>query len=413
MTWLNSLAHARWLESETDRILDFGRAAAVPTGFGWLDNQGVVRPDMDTQLWITARMVHVYSIGALLGRPGCGALADHGIRALCGAFHDDTYGGWYASINDAGPVDRSKAGYAHAFVILGAASAVAARRPGAEELLADALTIHETYFWSDDEGRCRESWDESFSTTEDYRGGNANMHTVEAYLVAADVTGDRVWLDRALNIAEYIIHVVARNNSYRVNEHFDADWNPLPDYNKDNPAHQFRAFGGTPGHWTEWGRLLLHARASLQRLHETPPDWLLTDARGVFAASTRDAWQPDGNPGFVYSVDWDGNPVVRERIRWVVVEAMGSAAALYKATGDPEYDTWYQRFWDYSRQYLMDLDNGSWWQELDANNAVSNAVWSGKADIYHLLHCLVVPRLPLAPGMAPALAAGLLDEGWR
>ncbi|MBW6054849.1 AGE family epimerase/isomerase [Escherichia coli] len=41
-----------------------------------------------------------------------------------------------------------------------------------------------------------------------------------------------------------IIHDVARNNHYRVNEHFDTQWNPLPDYNKDNPAHRFRAFGG-------------------------------------------------------------------------------------------------------------------------------------------------------------------------
>ena len=26
------------------------------------------------------------------------------------------------------------------------------------------------------------------------------------------------------------------------------------------------------------------------------------------------------------------------------------------------------------------------------------------------MHCLLVPRLPLAPAMAPALAAGLLDS---
>ncbi|MGD2899392.1 hypothetical protein ACP80M_25335, partial [Escherichia coli] len=32
-----------------------------------------------------------------------------------------------------------------------------------------------------------------------------------------------------------------------------------------------------------------------------------------------------------------------------------------------------------------------------------------KQDIYHLLHCLVIPRIPLAPGLAPAVAAGLLD----
>ena len=57
----------------------------------------------------------------------------------------------------------------------------------------------------------------------------------------------------------------------------------------------------------------------------------------------------------------------------------------------------------------LDYENGSWWQELDADNKVTTKVWDGKQDIYHLLHCLVIPRIPLAPGMAPAVAAGLLD----
>lgn len=104
-----------------------------------------------------------------------------------------------------------------------------------------------------------------------------------------------------------IIHDVARNNHYRVNEHFDTQWNPLPDYNKDNPAHRFRAFGGTPGHWIEWGRLMLHIHAALEARCEQPPAWLLEDAKGLFNATVRDAWAPDGADGIVYTVDWEGN----------------------------------------------------------------------------------------------------------
>ena len=40
----------------------------------------------------------------------------------------------------------------------------------------------------------------------------------------------------------------------------------------------------------------------------------------------------------------------------------------------------------------MDYENGSWWQELDIHNEVTTKVWDGKQDIYHLLHCLVIPR---------------------
>ncbi|ALJ21988.1 AGE family epimerase/isomerase [Microbacterium sp. No. 7] len=409
MTWLNTPAHARWLEAEADRTFEFGRNARVANGFGWLSNQGTVRAEVPTQLWITSRMVHVYSLAALMGRPGAGALVDHGIAALNGPFRDRENGGWYAAIDENGPADASKQGYQHFFVVLGAASATAAGRPGARELLDDALALIEERFWSEEQQICLESWDEAFTETEAYRGGNVNMHAVEAFLVVADVTGDDLWLRRALAIAAKVIHDVARGNSYRVVEHFDEHMQPLFDYNSDNRAHRFRAFGGTPGHWTEWSRLLLSLRDALRARGMDAPDWLQEDAAGLFEAAVRDAWEPDGHPGFVYSVDWDGQPVVRARIRWVVVEAMGGAAALHAATGDARYDEWYQRFWDYAKQYLIDTENGSWWQELSPENEVSHEVWDGKPDIYHLMHCLLVPRLPLAPAMAPALAAGLLD----
>ena len=76
---------------------------------------------------------------------------------------------------------------------------------------------------------------------------------------------------------------------------------------------------------------------------------------------------------------------MRERVRWPIVEAMGTAYALYTVTGEAQYEAWYQKWWDYCIKYLMDYENGSWWQELDTNNEVTTKVWDGKQDIYHLL----------------------------
>ena len=91
MSWLTTPAHARWLEGETDRLLDFGRASAVPGGgFARQDEQGGAQ-DGPLELWITCRMTHVYAIGHLLGRPGSAALVDHGLTALRGVFHDDEH----------------------------------------------------------------------------------------------------------------------------------------------------------------------------------------------------------------------------------------------------------------------------------------------------------------------------------
>ncbi|MDI5349469.1 AGE family epimerase/isomerase, partial [Salmonella enterica subsp. enterica serovar Kentucky] len=41
--------------------------------------------EMGTHLWITARMLHVYSVAASMGRPGAYDLVDHGIKTLNGA----------------------------------------------------------------------------------------------------------------------------------------------------------------------------------------------------------------------------------------------------------------------------------------------------------------------------------------
>ncbi|HJW01526.1 MAG TPA: AGE family epimerase/isomerase, partial [Arthrobacter sp.] len=241
MTWLNSAAHARWLEAETDRLINFAAASKVPTGFGWLDNNGVVFPDKPTHLWITARMVHSFAVAALMGRPGAATLVDHGIAALNGVFHDDEFGGWYSEVDGNGrPVNDTKSGYQHSFVLLAAASAVAAGRPGARELLDEALRVADTRFWDHNANMCFDSWNRDFTETEAYRGGNASMHSVEAYLIVADVTGENRWLERALHIAEVLIHKFARNNNYRVFEHFDPEWNPMTEYNTDDRASQFR-----------------------------------------------------------------------------------------------------------------------------------------------------------------------------
>lgn len=410
MAWIGSAAHHRWLEQETDRLLAFGRASRVAEGFGWLRDDGTVDDARPTELWITCRMTHVYALGALLGRPGCAPLVDHGVAALTGAFHDDEHGGWFSAVGPDGPVDDGKAAYAHAFVVLAAASAVAAGRPAADELLADALDVSVRRFWQEDAGMVRESWDRAFTAEEPYRGVNANMHTVEAYLAAADVTGDDAWLVRALHITERVVHGFAREHAWRLPEHFDTDWTPLLHYNKESPAHPFRPYGATVGHWLEWARLALHVRAGLAQRGLEAPDWLLADAAALFAAAAAEGWHADGAPGFVYTVDFAGRPVVRERMHWVLCEGIAAAAALHAATGDDAYDGWYRRWWDEAAAHVIDPVGGSWWHELGPDHRVSRTVWSGKPDLYHAVQATLVPRLPLAPVLALALARGLLAD---
>lgn len=153
MTWLGSPAHARWLEHESDALLEFAKGSVHPDGgFAWLDDDGKPELDRPVELWITCRMTHVFALAHLLGRPGAGPLVDHGVAALRGRMADHDHGGWFAKVDVEGPVTTDKTAYEHAFVVLAAASAEAAGRPGAKELLDDALDIHLGKFWDEEVG---------------------------------------------------------------------------------------------------------------------------------------------------------------------------------------------------------------------------------------------------------------------
>ena len=410
--WIGEPAHSRWLEGHLDGLLRFGSRSLTQTGFGNLDAQGMLvdsHPSGHSDLYITCRMIHSFSLGTMLGHPGCAPLVDHGLAALETHFRDTVNDGWFNSVNDEGPVDRTKEAYSHAFVLLATASATVAGRPGAQRLLEDAMALHLTHFWSDAEGMAVEGWDEAWEHCQEYRGVNANMHTVEAYLAVADTTGDVTWRRRALLVLGRVLGY-AGGNQWRIPEHFSTTWEPLPQYNEDDKAHPFRPFGATVGHALEWARLALHARAGELAAGAPAPDvaWLLDGARELFAAAVADGWDVDGAEGFVYTTDFDGKPVVRERMHWVVTEAIGAAAALWHATADHQYADWYATWWDHAQTFFLD-GSGSWVHELDPSNAPGGTVWPGKPDIYHAVQATLIPRLPLWPTLATAVRQGLID----
>ena len=402
---MHSPAHQQWLAAEGLRLLAFAKASRLPTGFGNLDQRGHLPPDAQAETMNTARMTHSFALAHIQGLPGFAELVDHGIQALSGPLRDAEHGGWFAS-----PEHRDgntgKAAYLHAFVALAASSARVARRSGAQALLDDAVEIIDRHFWCEEEGAMRESFNRDWSVEEAYRGANSNMHATEAFLALADVTQDSRWLSRALRIAERLIHGHGAANQYLVIEHFDRQWQPLHAYNQANPADGFRPFGTTPGHGFEWARLLLHLEAARVQAGMLTPGWLLRDAQQLFANNCQHAWQVDGAPGMVYTLDWDRRPVVRQRLHWVHCEASAAASALLQRTGEGQYETWYRRLWEYSEQYLIDLVHGSWHHELDADNRPSAQIWGGKPDLYHAWQTVLIPRLPLAPSMATALAQG-------
>ncbi len=388
------------LDVEFRRLVSFGKRVVLASGgAAWLDDVGVPLPDKPVFTYMTARMAHVHGLAAMAGIESAAPIADALLAGLAGPLRDAEHGGWPVSTADDG-----KAAYAHSFVVLAASTATVAGRPGGPGLLRDALAALDR-FWEPEAGMVCDLFDRTWTRRDPYRGLNANMHTVEALLAAADATDDPQWRDRALRIAATGVDRWGRAFGWRLPEHFTPGWEPLPEHHRDQPDHPFQPYGATVGHALEWSRLLLHLDAALG---SGAPGWLQPAAVALYDRALDDGWAADGAEGFVYTTDWSGAPVVHDRMYWVVAEGTAAAAALHAVTGDPRYAADAERFWAFVERHHVDRERGSWIHQLDRHNQPSTTIWAGKPDLYHAVQATLLPRLPLTPGIARAVREGRL-----
>ena len=401
---IGTAENAGFLRDGAEKLLAFGHRFPAPDGSSyWLGDDGTPWMDRNRETWITCRMVHVYSIGCLLGHPESEALVDAGLRGLRGALKDPEHGGWYAAVTPDGRPVGPKQCYAHAFVMLAASSALLAKRPGAARLLDEARTVYDRYFWDAEAGLAADTWDTAFTQPDPYRGINANMHSAEAFLAIADVTEDPSYRERAGRIIRHVIEWAGANN-WRIPEHFHSDWSVDLAYHADRKEDPFKPYGATPGHGIEWARLITQWALSTYGSGTGAAAPYLTAAQHLYRRAVSDAWNADGAPGIVYTTDWNGVPLVHDRMHWTLAEAINTSSVLWKVTGGKEYAEDYARFMQYLDETVKDPVNGSWFHQLDAANHPIDTVWPGKPDIYHALQAMLIPLYQPDLSIAKAVA---------
>lgn len=382
-----------FLKDQTETLLKFGRRFPSPGGGSyWLGDDGTPWKDRDRETWITGRMAHVYSLGALLGYEGCRELAAAAIKGLRGELYDEKNGGWFAAVSADGTGKGPKQCYAHAFVILAASSAYLAGVDGAEELLELAEQTYDKYFWDEEKGLSVDTWNTEFTRLDPYRGLNANMHTVEAFLADADAAGKEVYRVRAGRIIDHVISW-AEKNEWRIPEHYTSSWTPDLECNADKKDDQFKPYGATPGHGIEWARLITQWTLSTYRTESDTESigHYLDAAEHLYGRAVSDGWNADGAPGIVYTTDWNGKPVVHDRMHWTLAEAINTSSVLFRVTKKEEYRKNYAEFMKYLDAKVVDHKNGSWFHQLDRNNQVIGTVWPGKSDLYHATQTTLIP----------------------
>lgn len=401
----------RFLEELNRDLIRFGRRFPSPGGSAYhLGDDGTPWPEYDRMCYVTCRMSHVYTIGAMLGYEDCEPLVDACLKGLAGELNDKENGGWYPGLDKDDRPLPDKLCYAHAFVILAASSACLIGRPGAKELLDRAIEVYDRFFWNEEEGLSCDFWDTAFTVKDGYRGLNANMHTVEAFLAAADVTGDETYRVRAGRIIAHVLEWGERNG-WRLPEHFNAAWQPDYEFNAANREDPFKPYGATPGHGLEWARLITQWALSTYRGQDEKAKPYIEAAEKLCRTALTDAWNCDGAPGIVYTVDWEGKPVAHDRMHWVLMEAIDTTSVLYRVTGDRWYADFYATLMEYCDRYVIDHVNGSFFHQMDRNNRVIGTVWAGKDDLYHAFQMTLIPycedmSLSIAPAVFRACREG-------
>lgn len=74
------------------------------------------------------------------------------------------------------------------------------------------MAVYDKYFWEEENGLSSDNWNTEFTELDTYRGINANMHTVEAFLAVADVAGLEEYRIRSGRMIDHVLEWSGNNN---------------------------------------------------------------------------------------------------------------------------------------------------------------------------------------------------------
>lgn len=355
------------LRAYVDRILDFYDPECIDRDHGGYiaqfdEESGEIYDSKSKHLVATSRFIANYCVAKRSGH--CewdDSVAEHGLAFLMGTQWDDERHGFHWLVERTTPVESRRVCYGHAFGLLALSRATEVGIKNADRHLKNVYELVNDRFWEPEHGLYKSEFDANWSAAISYRGQNANMHMCEAMIAAYEATHDQRYLNNALSIAEPLTVRLTETTDGLIWEHYTENWNPDFDYNRDDPTHTFRPWGFQPGHQIEWAKLL----TTLSRFVET--DWLVDRAEELFDDAIRYGWD-DRRGGFYYSLDLDREPIVTDKYSWEVAEAIGAAAALYDRTGVERYLNWYDTFWEYATETVINPQHGNWYTKVTGDN---------------------------------------------
>lgn len=340
------------------------------------------------QLVSSTRIIVNYATAAsVLDRPEYLDIARHGLKYLEEVHWRPEANGYAWTLQDHLPHDMTQQAYGYAFVLLAYAAARKAGLIDNDEPLERVYEQLEQRFWLAEYGMYADEINPD-GVLSDYRGQNSNMHMCEAMLAAYEATNKNMFLDRARLLAKNVAFRQASFTDNLIWEHYQTNFQPDWEYNKDDPKNLYRPWGFQPGHQTEWTKLLL-------TLHKHSPDGKLVEqAKSLFDRAFEVSWDQQ-HGGLIYGFSPDGVWCDDDKYFWVQAESFAAAAMLFKVTGEHKYQQHYQALWQYSWENMVDHQYGAWFRVLHRDNSKysdEKSAAGAKCDYHTLGACFEVLR---------------------
>ena len=322
----------RAFDADFDALVAFASRSKARVGFAFLRADGQVDLGRPLDARISARMTHVFALAQMRGTEGASHLVSHGLAALSGPLRGAN-GSWYAEVvptseTSATPVPRAVLSQrAQSAMIGAAAAALMAGHEKARPLLADLEEDQDRRWWDPATGSVREEIEAASGRRSPLRRLSTNLDTAQAYLVAWEATGSRVWFDRARAILRLVGEVAARCG-FALPDLYDEEWRPLVPSSDREPIELIRPGDTLPGLGFKAARLIGQTYAILARMGEPPSPWMLDTAEALYDRAHADGWTDRDIGGIVYTLGPDGLVAAPQRMHWVVCEAASAARVL-------------------------------------------------------------------------------------
>lgn len=352
----------KFILEHMQRSMDFFHPHCIdPSGgfYHFFADDGSVY-DKTTRVMVTeARFIFSFAIAyEYLKKEEYKTAIRHGVEFLRGPLRNHENGAYHWVLENGKPTNSKIYTYGLAFALLAYSKAVAVGITEAKAYMRETFDIMEKHLFDAKHGLYAEEADANW-VVDPYRSESGNLHTCEALIAAYEATKEQIYLDRAVLLADNICNRQAGLCKGLVWEHYKEDWAANFDFkNAEGALTIFRPWGFQPGHQVEWARLLI----TLNRY--APAIWFEPKARFLFDVAVKQAWDHE-HGGLAYSFDPSGDVCDWDKIFWVQVESLGTAAMLAIGTKRDEYWKEYDRLWDYSWKHMVDHKHGSWYRRFN------------------------------------------------